>query len=124
MNILILPGAETILSKQETDWIQKTILGNEKVLVDAVDFAVNHPETYVGILIGRYQDNIDYAIEVKEIDREDLDYWQLRGEVSPTNYTADILRIEKTKINGNEVEELEEEDDEGERRLLVGRVYL
>lgn len=39
MNILILPGAETILSKQETDWIQKTIPGNEKVLVDAVDFA-------------------------------------------------------------------------------------
>ena len=50
MNILILPGAETVLSNQEIDWIQKTIPGNEKVLVDAIDFAVNHPETYVGIL--------------------------------------------------------------------------
>jgi hypothetical protein len=27
----------------------KTITGNEKVLVDAIDFAVNHPETYVEI---------------------------------------------------------------------------
>ncbi|CAN5117266.1 hypothetical protein BH18THE2_BH18THE2_13960 [soil metagenome] len=124
MNILILPGAETVLSKQEIDWIQQTIPGNEKVLVDAIDFAVNHPETYVGILIGRYQDSFDYTIEVKEIDREDLDYWQLRGEVGPTNYTADIIRIEKTKIDCNEVEELEEEDDDGERRLLAGRVYL
>jgi len=124
MNILILPGAETVLSNQEIDWIQKTIPGNEKVLVDAIDFAVNHPETYVGILIGRYEDRFDYTIEVKEIDREDLDYWQLRGEVGPTNYTADIIRIEKTKIDCNEVEELEEEDDDGERRLLAGRVYL
>lgn len=124
MNILILPGAETVLSNQEIDWIQKTIPGNEKVLVDAIDFAVNHPETYVGILIGRYQDSFDYTIEVKEIDREDLDYWQLRGEVGPTNYTADIIRIEKTKIDCNEVEELEEEDDKGEKRLLAGRVYL
>jgi hypothetical protein len=124
MNILILPGAETVLSKQEIDWIQKTIPGNEKVLVAAIDFAVNHPETYVGILIGRYEDSFDYTIEVKEIDREDLDYWQLRGEVGPTNYTADIIRIEKTKIDCNEVEELEEEDDKGEKRLLAGRVYL
>jgi hypothetical protein len=121
MNILILPGAETVLSNQEIDWIQKTIPGNEKVLVDAIDFAVNHPETYVGILIGRYEDSFDYTIEVKEIDREDLDYWQLRGEVRPTNYTADIIRIEKTKIDCNEVEELEEEDDKGERRLLAGQ---
>ena len=124
MNILILPGAETVLSNQEIDWIQKTIPGNEKVLADAIDFAVNHPETYVGILIGRYEDSFDYTIEVKEIDREDLDYWQLRGEVGPTNYTADIIRIEKTKIDCNEVEELEEEDDKGEKRLLAGRVYL
>ena len=124
MNILILPGAETVLSNQEIDWIQKTIPGNEKVLVDAIDFAVNHPETYVGILIGRYEDSFDYTIEVKEIDREDLDYWQLRGEVGPTIYTADIIRIEKTKIDCNEVEELEEEDDKGEKRLLAGRVYL
>jgi hypothetical protein len=124
MNILILPGAETVLSNQEIDWIQKTIPGNEKVLADAIDFAVNHPETYVGILIGRYEDSFDYTIEVKEIDPEDLDYWQLRGEVGPTNYTADIIRIEKTKIDCNEVEELEEEDEKGEKRLLAGRVYL
>ena len=124
MNILILPGAETVLSNQEIDWIQKTIPGNEKVLVDAIDFAVNHPETYVGILIGRYEDSFDYTIEVKEIDREDLDYWQLRGEVGPTNYTADIIRIEKTKIGGNEVEELDEEEDNCDNRLLEGRVYL
>jgi hypothetical protein len=57
-------------------------------------------------LIGRYRDSFDYTIEVKEIDREGLDYWQLRGEVGPTNYTADI--IEKIKIDCNEVEELEE----------------
>ena len=42
--------------------------------------------------IGRYEDSFDYTIEVKEIDRKDLDYWQLRGEVGPTNYTADIIR--------------------------------
>ena len=52
MNILILPGAETLLSKYEVDWIHKTVPGNEKVLTDAIDFAVNRPETYVGILIG------------------------------------------------------------------------
>jgi hypothetical protein len=56
MNILILSGAETVLSNQEIDWIQRTIPGNEKVLVDAIDFAINHPETYVGILIRRYED--------------------------------------------------------------------
>lgn len=124
MNILIFPGAETVLSNQEIDWIQKTIPGNEKVLVDAIDFAVNHPEAYVGILIGRYEDSFDYTIEVKEIDPEDLDNWQLTGEVGPTNYTADIIRIEKTKIDCNEVEELEEEDEKGERTLLEGKVYL
>lgn len=125
MNILILPPTETLLSKQEIDWIHKTIPGNEKVLADAIEFAVNHPETYVGILIGGYDDKTDYIIKVKEIDREDMDYWQMRGEVGPTNYTADILKIEKMAVDGNGVGEGEgEEEDERERRLLVGRVYL
>ena len=125
MNILILPGAETLLSKYEVDWIHKTVPGNEKVLTDAIDFAVNRPETYVGILIGGYDDNTHYVIEVSEIDREDLDYWQLRGEVGPTNYTADILRIQKVEIDADlEIEAEENGENEGERRLLVGRVYL
>ena len=121
MNILILPGAENLLSKKEVDWIHQAVLGNEKVLGDAIDFAVNHPETYVGILIGGYDYNTDYVIEVTEIDREDMDYWQLRGEVGPTNYTADILRIQKTALDTDK--EIDEEN-EAERRLLVGRVYL
>ncbi|MPZ08226.1 MAG: hypothetical protein GEU26_17730 [Nitrososphaeraceae archaeon] len=120
MNTLILPGAETLLSKQEVDWIHKNVPGNEKVLADAIGFAVTHPETYVGILIGGYDDNTDYVIEVTEIDREDMDYWQLRGEVGPTNYTADILRIQKMAVDGD----IEIEEEEAERRLLVGRVYL
>ena len=122
MNILILPGAETLLSKYEVDWIHKTVPGNEKVLTDAIDFAVNRPETYVGILIGGYDSKTDYVIEVTEIDREDMDYWQLRGEVGPTNYTADILRIQKTAVDVDI--EIDEEENEAERRLLVGRVYL
>ena len=125
MNILILPGAESLLSKQEIDWIQQTVPGNEKVLGEAIDFVVNHPETYVGISIGGYDDNTDYVIEVTEIDREDMDYWQLRGEVDPTNYTADILRIQKTAVDVDNIDtEEEEEVNEAERRLLVGRVYL
>ena len=124
MNILILPGAESLLTKQEIDWIHQTVPGNEKVLGDAIDFAVSHPETYVGISIGGYGDNTDYVIEVTEIDREDMDYWQLRGEVGPTNYTADILRIQKTAVDVDNIEIDEEEEDAGERRLLVGRVYL
>src|SRR5919106_5445622 len=121
MNILILPGAESLLSKQEIEWIHQTVPGNQKVLGDAIDFAVNHPETYVGILIGGYDDKTDYVIEVSEIDIEDMDYWQLRGEVGPTNYTADILRIQKVEIDADlEIEEEENEENEGERRLLVG----
>jgi hypothetical protein len=123
MNILILPSAETLLSKDERDWIHKTIPGNEKVIADAIVFAVNHPETYVGILIGGYDDNIDYVIEVTEIDLEDMDFWQMGGEVEPTNYTADIVRRQKTGL-GEEEEEEDDEDKIGERRLMVGRVYL
>jgi hypothetical protein len=122
MNILILPAAETLLSKEEIDWIHKSIPGNEKVIVDAIEFVVNHPETFVGISIGGFDDekNIDYVIEVTEIDPEDMDYWQIRGEIDPTNYTADIVRRQKTGIEKEEVDE----DDLSERRLLVGRVYL
>lgn len=121
MNILILPAAETLLSKEEIDWIHNSIPGNEKVIVDAIEFVVNHPETFVGILIGGFDDekNIDYVLEVTEIDPEDMDYWQLRGEIDPTNYTADIVRRQKTGI-----EKEVDEDDLSERRLLVGRVYL
>ncbi|MDQ3838209.1 MAG: hypothetical protein M3297_02960 [Thermoproteota archaeon] len=123
MNILILPAAETLLTKEEIDWIHKSIPGNEKVIADAIEFAVNHPETFVGILIGGFDNekNIDYVIEITEIDPEDMDYWQMRGEISPTNYTADIVRRQKTAI---EKEEEDDEDNLSERRLLVGRVYL
>ena len=54
-----------------------------------------------------------------EIDPEDLDYWQIKGEIGPTNYTADIVRRQKM-----EVENEDDEDNLSERRLLVGRVYL
>jgi hypothetical protein len=55
---------------------------------------------------------------------EDMDYRQLRGEVGPANYTADILRIQKMAVDGDiEIEE-DEEEEEAKRRLLVGRVYL
>ncbi|HEU4445281.1 MAG TPA: hypothetical protein VFR94_11460 [Nitrososphaeraceae archaeon] len=123
MNILILPVAETLLSKEEIDWIHKSIPGNEKVIADAIEFVVSHPETFVGILIGGFgfddDKDIDYVIEVTEIDPEDLDYWQIRGEIGPTNYTADIVRRQKM-----EVENEDDEDNLSERRLLVGRVYL
>jgi hypothetical protein len=123
MNILILPVAETLLSKEEIDWIHKSIPGNEKVIADAIEFVVSHPETFVGILIGGFgfddDRDIDYVIEVTEIDPEDLDYWQNRGEIGPTNYTADIVRRQKM-----EVEKEDDEDNFSERRLLVGRVYL
>jgi hypothetical protein len=124
MNILILPAVETMLSKKEIDWIHKSIPGNEKVISDAIEFAVNHPETFVSVMIGGFDDewsDIDYVIEVKEIDSEDLDYWQLKGEIGPTNYTADIVRRQKTEI---EKDEDNEDDDVTERKLLVGRVYL
>lgn len=53
-----------------------------------------------------------------------MDYRQLRGEVGPANYTADILRIQKMAVDGDiEIVE-DEEEEEAERRLLVGRVYL
>jgi hypothetical protein len=122
MNILILPAAESQISKKEIDWIHKSIPGNEKVIADAIEFAVNHPETFVGIMIGGFdgeESGIDYVIEVTEIDSEDLDYWQLKGEIGPTDYTADIVRRQKTQV-----EKDDEDDDVTERKLLVGRVYL
>jgi hypothetical protein len=124
MNILILPVAETLLIKEEIDWIHKSIPGNEKVIADAIEFAVSHPETFVGILIGGFgfddEKDIDYVIEVREIDPEDLDYWQIKGEIGPTNYTADIVRRQKIEVEKEE----DDEDNLSERRLLVGRVYL
>jgi hypothetical protein len=112
------------LSKEEIDWIHKSIPGNEKVIADAVEFVVSHPETFVGILIGGFgfddDKDIDYVIEVTEIDPEDMDYWQIRGEIGPTNYTADIVRRQKMEVEKEE----DDEDNLSERRLLVGRVYL
>ena len=55
-----------------------------------------------------------------EIDPEDLDYWQIKGELGPTNYTADIVRRQKMGVDKVE----DDEDNLSERRLLVGRVYL
>jgi hypothetical protein len=67
INILILPAAEILLSKDEIDWIYiKPYQETKKVIADAIEFAVNHPETYVGILIGGYDDNIDYIIDNEE----------------------------------------------------------
>jgi hypothetical protein len=40
----------------------------------------------------------------------------MSGKIQPTDYTADIVRRQKTGA--------EEEDNIGERRLMVGRVYL
>jgi hypothetical protein len=40
-----------------------------------------------------YEDsNVDYVIEVTEIDPDDN---QVLGQIDPTNYSADIIRIEK-----------------------------
>ena len=98
---IIIPGPEALLGKH------------------AIDFAVSHPESYVVISIGgrhsrSYKDsNVDYVIEVTEIDPEDKDMYQVLGQIEPTNYSADIIRIEK-----------EVEEKEGEKKMLVGRVYL
>ena len=59
-----------------------------------------------------YEDsNVDYVIEVTEIDPDDN---QVLGQIDPTNYSADIIRIEKEG----------EEEREGKKKMLVGRVYL
>jgi hypothetical protein len=39
--------------------------------------------------------------------------YQILGQIEPTNYSADIVRIEK-----------EGEEREGKKKMLVGRVYL
>ena len=98
---IIIPGPEALLGK------------------DAIDFAVSHPESYVVISIDgrgsrRYEDiDVDYVIEVTEIDPDDKDMYQVLRQIEPTNYSADIIRIEK-----------EGEETEGKKKMLVGRVYL
>jgi hypothetical protein len=93
---------------------------NEKAIADAIDFAVSHPESYLGISIGsrgstrRHEDSsVDYVIEVTEIDPDDKDMYQVLEQIEPTNYSADIMRIEK-----------EGEEEKGKKKTLVGRVYL
>jgi len=54
-----------------------------------------------------------------EIDSEDMNFWEMRGEIGSNNYTADVVRRQKTGL-----EEGKDEDNVAERRLLVGRVYL
>jgi hypothetical protein len=54
-----------------------------------------------------------------EIDSEDMNFWEMRAEIGPNNYTSDVLRRQKTAL-----EEGKDEDNIGERRLLVARVYL
>jgi hypothetical protein len=54
-----------------------------------------------------------------EIDSEDMNFWEMRSEIGSNNYTADVLRRQKTGL-----QEGKEEDNIGERRLLVARVYL
>jgi hypothetical protein len=91
---------------------------NEKAIADAIDFAVSHPESYVVISIGNrvssrsYDDrSVDYVIEVTEIDPDDKDMYQVLEQIEPANYSADIIsRIEK--------------EEEGKKKMLVGRVYL
>src|ERR687885_1425895 len=112
MRILILPGPEALLGKDEADWIYNAVMENEKAIADAIDFAVSHPESYVVISIGgrhsrSHEDsNVDYIIEITEIDPEDKDMYQVVGQIEPTNYSADIIRIEK---------------EEKEKKMLVGR---
>jgi hypothetical protein len=119
MRIIILPGPEALLGKDEVDWIYNAVMENEKAIADAIDFAVSHPESYVGISIGsrssrRYEDNgVDYVIEVTEIDPDNKDMYQILGQIERTNYSADIVKIEK-----------EGEEREGKKKMLVGRVYL
>jgi hypothetical protein len=120
MRILILPGPQALLGKDEVDWIYNAVMENEKAIADAIDFAVSHPESYVVISIGgrdssrRYKDiGVDYVVEVTEIDPDDKDMYQVLRQIEPTNYSADIIRIEK-----------EGEETEGKKKMLVGRVYL
>ena len=117
MRILILPGPQALLGKDEVDWIYNAVMENEKAIADAIDFAVSHPESYVVISIGgrhsrSYKDsNVDYIIEITEIDPDDKDMYQVLEQIEPTNYSADIIRIEK-------------EREAGKKEMLVGRVYL
>ena len=56
-----------------------------------------------------YEDScIDYVIEA---DPDDKDMYQVLEQIEPTNYSADIIRIEK-------------EREAGKKEMLVGRVYL
>jgi predicted protein tyrosine phosphatase len=108
-----------LLGKDEVDWIYNAVMENEKAIADAIDFAVSHPESYIVISIGgrhsiSYEDSsVGYVIEVTEIDLDDKDMYQVLGQIEPTNYSADIIRIEK-----------EGEEREGKKKMLVGRVYL
>jgi len=49
MRIIILPGPEALLGKDEVDWIYNAVGEIEKAIADAIDFAVSHPESYVVI---------------------------------------------------------------------------
>ena len=119
MRIIILPGPEALLWKDEVDYIYNAVMENEKAIADVIDFAVSHPESYVVISIdGRhsrsYEDSsVDYVIEVTEIDPDNKDMYQMLGQIEPTNYSADIIRTEK-----------EGEEKEGKEKMLIGRVYL
>src|SRR3982750_4330978 len=114
MRIIILPGPEALLGKDEVDWIYNAVMENEKAIADAIDFAVRHPESYVVISIGgrhsrKHQDSsVDYVIEVTEIDPDDKDMYQILGQIESTNYSADIIRIEK-----------EGEEEKGKKKTLV-----
>jgi len=115
---IILPGPEALLGKDEVDWIYNTVMENEKAIADAINFVVSHPESYLGISIGgrsiRGQDiGVDYVIEVTEIDPDNQGMYQVLEQIEPTNYSADIIRIEK-----------EGEEREGKKKMLVGRIYL
>ena len=121
MGIIILPGSEVLLGKDEVDWIYNAVMENEKAIADAIDFAVSHPESYVVISIdnrvssSRRQADIgvDYVIQVTEIDADNKDIYQAFGQIERTNYSADIIRIEKGG-----------EERGGEEKMLVCRIYL
>ena len=90
MRIILLPGPEALLGKDEVDWIYNAVMENEKAITDAIDFAVSHPESYIGISIGtigstrRHEDSsIDYVIEVTEIDPDYKDMYQVLEQIEP-----------------------------------------
>ena len=87
MRIIILPGPEALLGKDEVDWIYNAVMENEKGIAVAIDFVFSHTESYVAIPIGgrgssrRHENSsVEYVIEVTEIDAYNKDVYQVLGQ--------------------------------------------